>query len=188
LIISNEAVHLKGNISGICQARVSWVSRGLGHIGTPPLKPLCSGKILIVLHNYTTNPIPIYVGEKIALITLYEMPTAIADKKSVTNNILRNLQAALPEMPENKLPPRGTINPISSEEEDPFRLATDKMKTDIGSGYSSYIYYIENAKKGNYNIKINLPIYAIIISFVAMLFCAIAAVYTALQYYSSVNV
>ncbi|AFW97034.1 MULTISPECIES: deoxycytidine triphosphate deaminase [Nostocales] len=56
LIQTNEAIWVSKKIAGTYHSKVSWVSQGMGHIGTT-LDPDYKGVSLIAVHNHNNKPI-----------------------------------------------------------------------------------------------------------------------------------
>lgn len=72
IIETEESIYVSKWITGTYHSRVKLVNKGLGHIGTT-LDPCFFGVSAIALHNTSTEPIPIKVGDSIATLMLYTL-------------------------------------------------------------------------------------------------------------------
>lgn len=70
LVETDESVYVSRRISGSFHSKVNLVSQGIGHVGTT-LDPGWIGSSLIALHNHSSDPIQIEVGDTIVSIMLF---------------------------------------------------------------------------------------------------------------------
>ncbi len=67
IIFTNEAIHVTGKIAGTYHSKVSFVSEGLGHIGTT-LDPYYIGLSKLAIHNHSDMPFNLPVNHTIASV------------------------------------------------------------------------------------------------------------------------
>lgn len=93
IIISKEAIALNNHYAGTCHSRVSLVAKGLDHISTP-MKPGTCGRLLLSIHNNSSEDISIDVGEKIAVVMFHQLMSKAkkgSDKNHVNPIVLSQL-------------------------------------------------------------------------------------------------
>ena len=103
LIETEEVIYTTNKISGTYHSKVTLVSNGMGHIGTT-LDPTWCGNSLIAIHNYSSKPFDITVGETFASLMFYYL-------KSRTTKINTNTSGQIEVLKELGIP-----NPLISIE------------------------------------------------------------------------
>lgn len=74
LIQTNETIWISKNICGTYHSKVSWVSKGMGHIGTT-LDPDYIGNSLIAVHNHSDKSIELSLEDTFVSLIFYYVKT-----------------------------------------------------------------------------------------------------------------
>ena len=85
LIYTKESIYVSHRIGGSFHSKVTLVSKGLGHIGTA-LDAQYVGNCLIAIHNHSTNPVKLTIGQEFVTLHLFYLNTPCFEKKIVQDN------------------------------------------------------------------------------------------------------
>ena len=80
IIFTNEALHVTGKIAGSYHSKVSFVAKGLGHIGTT-LDPHYIGLSKLAIHNNSDDPFELSVNHTIASVMFEYVKTPLKNQK-----------------------------------------------------------------------------------------------------------
>lgn len=87
-ILCNETIALPDDISARVSLRMSLIYHGLILTAQPPFDPGYAGKVIVMLHNLSSRPIPVSSGDRLATIEFMKVEGAATGKsphRSVSN-------------------------------------------------------------------------------------------------------
>jgi len=93
VLCSEEAIYLDNRFSGTCYGKVTVALKGLRQIAGP-LKPGSCGRLLLVVHNHTSEDFVVSVGSQIAVVTFHRLgskPSIKTDFETSRKVIMKNL-------------------------------------------------------------------------------------------------
>lgn len=85
LIYTQESIYVSHRIGGSFHSKVTLVSKGLGHIGTA-LDAQYVGSCLIAIHNHSTKPVDLVIGQEFVTLHLFYLDTPCFEKKIIQDN------------------------------------------------------------------------------------------------------